>query len=322
MRIWHDAWGRDDLPRDLVVTVGNFDGIHVGQRRILELVTARARETGLGSAVVTFEPHPLSLLRPEKAPPLLTTPAQKQALLAEIGLDALLVVRFTPRFARLPARRFVRDFLVGALSAREVYVGSSFVFGRDRDGDLSLLRNMGESFGFAAFGCAEVTSGGAPVSSTRIRAAVTAGEVTEAARLLGRPYSLSGIVVRGDGRGRGLGWPTANLAVDNELLAADGVYVSRLRIPALAEDLPSVTNVGRRPTVYAEHPRLVECHVLDFDRDIYGERVELEMLRRLRPERKFPSADALREQIGRDAEAAREYFAAAGCYQNRSAPAD
>ncbi len=322
MRVVRDAWGRDDLPRDLVVTVGNFDGIHVGQRRILELVTARARETGLGSAVVTFEPHPLSILRPEQAPPLLTTEGQKQALLEESGLDALIVVRFTPSFAALPARRFVRDFLVGALAVKEVYVGSRFAFGRDREGDLSLLRTTGESFGFAAFGCAEVTSGGEPVSSTRIRAAVADGQAEEAARLLGRPYALSGIVVRGDGRGRGLGWPTANLALDNELLPADGVYVSRLRIPALAEDLPSVTNVGRRPTVYAEHPRLVECHVLDFDRDIYGERVDLEVLHRLRPERKFPSADALREQIGRDAEAAREYFAATGCYQNRSAPAD
>ena len=322
MRVYRDAWGRDDLPRELIVTVGNFDGIHVGQRRILELAAARARETGLRSAVVTFEPHPLSVLRPEEAPPLLTTPEQKQALLEQIGLDVLVVVRFTPTLARLPARRFVRDLLVDGLAAREVYVGSRFAFGRDRGGDLSLLREMGDSFGFAAFGCAEVTREGAPVSSTRVRAAVAAGEVEEAGRLLGRPYSLSGIVVRGDGRGRGLGWPTANLAIDNELLSADGVYVTRLHIPALGEVLPSVTNIGRRPTVYAEHPRLVECHVLDFDRDIYGERVELELLRRLRPERKFPSVEALRQQIGHDVEAAREYFAATGCYQERSEPAD
>ncbi len=318
MRVYRDALQRDDLPRDLIVTVGNFDGIHTGQRRILDLVSARARETGLRSAVVTFEPHPLSVLRPEKAPPLLTTPAQKESLLAETGIDALLVVQFTPSFARLPARRFVRDFLCRKLAVREVYVGSSFAFGRDREGDLSLLRTMGDSFGFAAFGFEEVSSDGAAVSSTRIRAAVATGEVGEAARLLGRPYSLGGIVVRGDGRGRGLGWPTANLAVDNDLLAADGVYVTRLRIAARGESLPSVTNVGTRPTVYDEHPRLVECHVLDFDRDIYGERVELEMLRRLRGEQKFPSVEALREQIGRDAEAAREYFATASCYQQGS----
>ncbi len=322
MRAYRDAWERDDLPRELIVTVGNFDGIHTGQRRVLDLVTARARETGLGSAVVTFEPHPLSILRPEQAPPLLTTPAQKQRLLAETGIDSLVVVRFTPSLSRLPARRFVRDFLVAKLAAREVYIGASFAFGRDREGDLSLLQAMGESFGFAAFGCEEVASGGDPVSSTRIRAAVAAGKVEAAARMLGRPYSLGGIVVRGDGRGRGLGWPTANLAVDNELLAADGVYVTRLRIAALDEALPSVTNVGTRPTVYAQHPRLVECHVLDFDRDIYGERVELELLRRLRPEQKFPSAEALRDQIGRDAEAAREYFAAASCYQQRNGAGD
>ncbi len=322
MRVYPDAWGRDELPRELIVTVGNFDGIHTGQRRILDLVIARAQETGLGSAVVTFEPHPLSVLRPETAPPLLTTAAQKERLLAEIGIDELLVVRFTPSLARLPARRFVREFLVRRLAVREVYVGSRFSFGRDREGDLSLLQTMGDSFGFAAFGVEELSSDGAPVSSTRVRAVVAAGEMEEASRLLGRPYSLGGIVVRGDGRGRGLGWPTANLAVDNELLAADGVYVTRLRIAARDESLTSVTNVGTRPTVYEEHPRLVECHDLDFDRDIYGERVELVMLRRLRAERKFPSAEALRGQIGRVAEAAREYFAAAGCYQQRSAAGD
>ena len=322
MRVYRDAWGRDDLPRELIVTVGNFDGIHGGQRRILDLVAARARETGLGSAVVSFEPHPLSVLRPEEAPKLLTTPRQKERLLAEAGIDALVLVRFTPSFAALPARRYVRDFLVGALAAREVYVGSSFAFGRDREGDLSLLQTMGDSFGFAAFGCEEVARGGRPVSSTRVRAAVAAGEVEEAAGMLGRPYGLTGIVVRGDGRGRSLSWPTANLAVDNELLPADGVYVTRLRVGSPAEPLPSVTNVGTRPTVYDEHPRLVECHVLDFDGDLYGERVELEVLSRLRSERKFPSLDALRQQIGRDAEAAREYFATEPCYQDRRAPSD
>ena len=322
MRVFRDAWQADELPRELIATVGNFDGIHTGQRRVLDLVSARAGETGLGSAVVTFEPHPLSVLRPEKAPPLLTTRAQKEELLAATGIDNLVVVRFTPAFSRIPARRFVRDFLVQRLAVREVYVGQSFAFGRDREGDLSLLQGMGDSFAFAAFGFEEVTCDGAPVSSTRIREAVAAGEVELANRMLGRPYGLGGIVVRGDGRGRGLGWPTANLEPDNELLPADGVYLTRLRIAALGEELPSVTNVGTRPTVYAEHPRLVECHVLDFDRDIYGERVELELLGRLRAERKFPSVEALRLQIGRDVEAAREYFAAASCYQERDGAGD
>jgi riboflavin kinase/FMN adenylyltransferase len=317
MRTWRDALERDDLPCELIVTVGNFDGIHTGQRRILDLVIARARQTGLGSAVVTFEPHPLSILRPGEAPPMLTTPEQKESLLAESGIDELVLVRFTPGFSRFPARRFVHDFLVGRLAAREIYVGTSFAFGRDREGDLSLLQVMGDSFGFAAHGCEEVSLGDAPVSSTRIRRAVAAGDVDAVSAMLGRPYALTGIVVRGDGRGRGLGWPTANLEVDNDLLPADGVYVTRLRIPAVDEDLPSVTNVGTRPTVYAEHPRLVECHVLDFDRDIYGERVELELLRRLRGERKFPSVEVLRQQIGQDVEAAREYFEAASCYQER-----
>ena len=322
MRVYRDAWERADLPRDVIATVGNFDGIHLGQRRILELAVGRARETGLGAAVITFEPHPLSVLDPEHAPRLLTTREQKEGLLAAIGLDALIEVRFTPDFSRVPARRFVRDFLVGALAAREVYVGSRFAFGRGRDGDLSLLRTMAESFGFAAFGVEEVLWNGAAVSSTRIRAALAGGEVEDAEAMLGRPYTLTGIVVRGDGRGRGLGWPTANLALENDLIAADGVYVTRLRIPALGRDWPSVTNVGTRPTVYAEHPRLVESHVLGFERDIYGERVELELLRRLRGEHKFDSVEALRGQIGRDVAAAREYFAATGCYQLESAGGD
>jgi riboflavin kinase/FMN adenylyltransferase len=322
MNTCHDAWKRDDLPRELIVTVGNFDGVHVGQRRVLDLVRSRAAETGLESAVVTFEPHPMGILQPERAPAHLTTPEQKDRLLSETGIDHLLVVRFTPELSRIPARRFVRDFLVGRLVAREIYVGASFSFGRDREGDLSLLQTMGASFGFTAFGFEEVTLGGTVVSSTRIRAAVAAGEVDEAAEMLGRPYALSGIVVRGDGRGRGLGWPTANLAVDNDLLAADGVYVTRLRIAALGEALASVTNVGTRPTVYEEHPRLVECHVLDFDGDIYGERVELDLLHRLRPERKFSSVEELRQQIGNDAEAAREYFAAPACYQQRNGAQD
>ncbi len=319
MEVHRDAWESPaELPRELIATVGNFDGIHLGQQRILRLVTERAAETGLTPAVVTFEPHPLAVLRPERAPAMLTTPAQKERLLAALGLAALVVVRFTPRFSRLPARRFVRDFLVERLAVRELYVGSRFAFGRDREGDLSLLRGMGESFGFAAFGVEEVVVDGAPVSSTRIRAALGAGEAAEARRLLGRPYALSGLVARGDGRGRGLGWPTVNLAADNELVAADGVYLSRLRFPALGgEPLPAVTNVGRRPTIHEHHPRLVESHILDFEREVYGELVEVELLERLRGERRFGSLDELRAQIGRDVEAAREYFAASGCYQER-----
>jgi riboflavin kinase/FMN adenylyltransferase len=222
----------------------------------------------------------------------------------------VLVVRFTPELAHLPARRFVREFLVERLAVEEVYVGSGFVFGHRREGDLPLLRRLGQDFGFAAFGVPEVHFQGERISSTRIRRAVADGNVADAWEMLGRPYAVAGLIARGDRMGQKLGWPTINLALENELVPADGVYVSRVHFPSFPASFDGVTNIGTRPTVYENYQRVVESHVLDFSADVYGERVELSFCKRLREERIFPTVMDLSAQIRRDVEATREYFAA------------
>jgi riboflavin kinase/FMN adenylyltransferase len=310
MQVIHDALHAGDLPRGVIATIGNYDGVHRGQRSVLDLVVARSRETGLQSAVVTFDPHPLTVLHPEARIKLLTTQAQKEALLDQSAVDYVVVVRFTPELAKMPARSFVRDFLWGALEAREIYVGSRFAFGHRREGDLSLLKQMGETYGFAAFAVDEVTHLGEPISSSRIRNALLEGDVSLARELLGRPYALTGLIARGDRMGKRLGWPTINLAPDNDLVPENGVYASRVHFPSFPATFDSVTNIGTRPTVYENYQRVVESHILEFNADVYGETVELRFYKRLRDERTFPSMMELSAQIGRDVESAREFFAA------------
>ena len=308
MIVIKDAFNASDLPRGGVGTIGNFDGVHRGQRSALDLIVARAEELGVPSVVVTFDPHPVAVLRPEQAPTLLTTLPQKEKLLEEAGIAVVLVVRFTPEFSKIPARRFVREFLHEKLDLKEIYVGSSFVFGHAREGDLSLLREMGESFGFRAFGVDEVSVGGDRISSSRIRRAISEGKTAEAMDMLGRPYSISGVIARGDRMGKRLGWPTINLVPENKLLPLDGVYASRVFFPSVPATFDCVTNIGTRPTVYENYQRVVESHILDFKADVYGERVELSFYKRLREERIFPTVMDLSAQIGRDVEATREYF--------------
>jgi len=310
MQVIHDAIHALDLPRGVIATIGNYDGVHRGQRSVLDLVVGRARAAGLNSAVVTFQPHPLTVLHPEIQIKLLTTQQQKEALLDQAEVDYVIVLRFTPELAKMPARTFVRDFLWGALEAREIYVGSRFSFGRGREGDLSLLRQMGETYGFSAFAVDEVTHLGEPISSTRIRNALLEGDVTLARELLGRPYSVTGLIARGDRMGKRLGWPTINLAADNDLMPFDGVYASRVHFPSFPATFDAVTNIGTRPTVYENYQRVVESHILDFNADVYGETVELRFYKRLRDERTFPSMMELSAQIGRDVEAARDLFSA------------
>ncbi len=313
MRVIDDAWRRSDLPRGAIGTIGNYDGIHRGQQAILERVVDCARASGAASAVVTFDPHPLKVLQPESAPPALTTSAQKRRLLAALGVEHLLVVRFTPEVAGTPAERFVSEFLAGRLALGAVFVGRRFAFGRGREGDLGLLERVGRAAGLEAVGVDEVLEDGSPISSTRVRREVAAGRVEEAGKLLGRPFAVEGAVVRGDGRGREIGWPTANMKTANELLPGDGVYATRIRLGARGETRPAVTNVGVRPTVGEGAARVVETHVLGFEGDLYGEEVEVLFERRLREERRFPSLADLSEQIGRDVETAREYFAGDSC---------
>jgi riboflavin kinase/FMN adenylyltransferase len=308
MLVVQDAYDSSDLPRGSVVAIGNFDGVHRGQRAILDRVVARARELRVAAVVVTFDPHPLSVLRPEQAPLAITTPAQKERLLAEAGITVMLVVRFSREFARTSARQFVREFLWERLAIREIYVGESFNFGHRREGDLELLCSLGASLGFAVCGVPEVKLRGERISSTRIRRAVAEGRVEDAAEMLGYPFCITGTVMRGDRMGQRLGWPTINLAPEHELLPADGVYAGRVRLPSFPVGFDCATNIGTRPTVYENYKRVVESHILDFKGDVYGQRVELSFYKRLREERIFPTVMDLAAQIGRDVEATRDYF--------------
>jgi riboflavin kinase/FMN adenylyltransferase len=309
MLVVHDAYESSDLPRGGVAAIGNFDGVHSGQRAILAKVVERAEALGIPSVVVTFDPHPLTVLRPESAPLPLSTPQQKERLLEAAGIGVLLTVRFTRDLARTPAKTFVRTFLVGELAVREIYVGRDFTFGNQRDGNLDVLRELGTSLGFVADGVEEVIWRGERVSSTRIRRAVTEGRIEEAAEMLGRPYAVAGSVARGDRMGQRLGWPTMNLSPENRLLPADGVYAGRVHLPSFPATFDCVTNIGTRPTVYENYQRVVESHILDFKADVYGQPAELLFHKRLREERIFPSVMDLSAQIGRDVEATREYFA-------------
>lgn len=311
MKVFDDAWHREDLPTGAVATIGNYDGVHLGQRAVLDKVIERSRELGVPSAVVTFEPHPAKLLSPEWAPRCLTTASQKRDLLAACGIERMFVLRFDEELARVGAPEFVESFLHARLDLREIYVGSRFVFGHEREGNLELLQELGGAQ-HPASGVRELTLDGLPISSTRIREAVATGEVETAASLLGRPYELTGVVAKGAGKGRELGWPTINLATDNELFPAHGVYVATTRLEddeLEAGALPSVANVGVRPTVHADSPATVECHLLDFEAELYGRPASVRFLERLRGEQRFPSLDALRSQIAQDVAAARRRFA-------------
>jgi riboflavin kinase/FMN adenylyltransferase len=310
MRVLHDAFRSPDLPYGCIATIGNYDGLHRGQRAVIDRVVARAKERAVESLVISFEPHPLTVLRPEAAPKLLTTPIQRERLLAEAGVDALALIRFDRDFARTTAEQFVRQFLHQRLAVEEVYVGLGFEFGQARQGNLELLQRLGASLGFGAFGVEHLVAQGEVVSSSRIRRLVGEGKVELAAELLGRPYGLYGKIVRGDRMGMRLGWPTINLLPENDILPADGVYAGRAFFPSFPATFDCVTNVGTRPTVYENHQRVVESHVLGFSSDVYGEVVEVQFCKRLREERLFSSVMDLSAQIARDVETAREYFSA------------
>jgi len=319
MRIISDAWHSRELPHGVVAAIGNFDGIHRGQQAIFSRIIALAVEKDLQSVVVTFEPHPVAVLRPEEAPARLTTLEQKTRLLDELGVDVLAVVSFTAEFSQTPAEVFVEQFLHQKLGVDEIVVGSQFAFGRQRQGDLELLERMASRLGFAVRGIEEVEFRGEPVSSTRIRRAVRVGNVEKANAMLGRAYSIRGRVSRGKGRGKTLGWPTINIEPQSDLLPADGVYVTKVVLAQFASSRGCVTNIGCRPTFPNSPRRVVESHILDFDQEVYGAEVELYFLERLRDERAFPSAEALAEQIAQDVAEGREYLAGDRCLLERAA---
>jgi riboflavin kinase/FMN adenylyltransferase len=289
-----------------VLALGNFDGLHRGHVKILERVKRRAAERTATSVVMTFDPHPPRVVRPDKAPPLLMTKAQRLEALAHSGVQGAAVVRFTPELSQWDPETFVRRVLVDWLRVAEVWVGANFLFGRERVGTFTLLRTLGARYGFRAEKIDPVRYKEFVVSSTRIRRLVSEGRVDEAGALLGRQYSIDGVVVEGARRGSALGFPTANLRTDNELIPPNGVYATTATLDGIIHR--SVTNIGVRPTFHDVDAPVVETHLLGFDRPLYGERVRLGFVQRIRDERAFDGPDALRAQIQNDVERARALF--------------
>jgi riboflavin kinase/FMN adenylyltransferase len=306
--------GISQLPEDLAptaVTIGVFDGVHRGHQALLGRVVAEAAARGLSPTAVTFDRHPMAVLRPGSRPRLLTTLRRKVALLGEAGMDGVLVLPFTAELSRVPAEEFAERVLFGALRARAVVVGANFRFGHKAAGDVALLAELGRRRGVAVTGVPLQAAGGGTVSSTRIRAALAQGDVRTAARLLGRAFALEGHVVPGHRRGRLLGVPTANLAVPARLaIPAIGIYAGHLETDGVGR-LPAVTSVGTRPQ-FGGTELSVETHVLDFDGDLYGRRVSVSFEHRLRGEATFPSVADLVAQMREDVRQARRLLGLTG----------
>jgi riboflavin kinase/FMN adenylyltransferase len=286
-----------------VVALGVFDGVHLGHRAILDAAVSRAREAATRSVACTFDPHPREVLHPGRAPFVITTLDERLALIGETGIEAAVVLRFTPELAAMEPEAFVTDVLLGRLHAREVVVGVSHRFGKGAKGDAGMLQALGRELGFSAHIVEPLSIGGVLVSSTAVRGALEQGDVAGATRLLGRPYTVVGQVVQGDGRGRTIGFPTANLALERPLLVPAGVYACRASLGGAEH--PAVTNIGVRPT-FGRNALAVEVHILDFSGDLYGLRMALEFRDRLRDEQRFESVDALKAQIARDVASARQ----------------
>ena len=298
------GWGRS------VVTIGVFDGVHRGHQAIIGHAVKRARDLGLQSVVVTFDPHPAEVVRPGSHPAVLTEPVRKAELIEELGVDALCVVPFTPAFSQQTPNAFVHDVLVEALHTAVVVVGDNFRFGHRAAGDVTMLETLGRTFGFTVEDAPLVSEDGLVFSSTYIRSCVDAGDVRAASVALGRPHRLSGVVVRGDARGRELGFPTANLMVHRyAAVPADGIYAGWLtRTGENAGRWPASVSIGTNPT-FSGRERRVEAYVLDFSADLYGERVSLDFVAHLREQRTYDGIEPLIAQIQADVEQTRVMLA-------------
>jgi riboflavin kinase/FMN adenylyltransferase len=288
----------------LALAIGNFDGVHRGHQELVHVARARAAATGATAGVLTFTPHPARVFAPALAPPLIVSLDRRLQLLGQAGADVAIVEEFTPALAAVEAEDFVRDVLVAGLGAREVVVGWDFSFGRGRRGTPALLRDVGAELGLGVTVVPPVTVGGLVCSSTKVREFVLEGRVEGAALLLGRPAEVQGAVVRGAGRGRGLGIPTANVAPEAELVPKVGIYAARAHVLDAAGGIASThraaLSIGSNPTFVAAGAVTVEAYLLDFDGDLYDKRLRLEVLHRLRDERRFDSVEALLAQIAAD----------------------
>jgi riboflavin kinase/FMN adenylyltransferase len=305
MRLFH-GYENAEIARPTVVTLGVFDGLHLGHQLVMQTVVERARALGAVPTVITFDPHPRAVLHPESAPPHLQTFDQKIEALGVLGIEQTIVIRFTRRFAQVRAGEFLRDVLHERLHAKEVYLGRGFAFGHGREGNIELLRKVSKELGFHADEVPEVRLRGQRISSSRVRELLAEGRVNLARRMLGRPYGVEGRVVRGAERGRTLGFPTANLQPRNRVIPRAGVYVTATLIEGAWRR--SVTNVGVRPTFGRDAEPSVETFVINWDGDLYGDVVRVRFLHRLRDERKFASVDELKRRIDADRRRAERYF--------------
>ena len=305
MRLFHGT-DNADIARPTVLTLGVFDGLHLGHQRIMQTVVERAKATGASPTVITFEPHPRAVLHPESAPPLLQTFDQKIEALGVLGIEQTIVIHFDQKFAQIRAQDFLRDVVVDRLHAKEIYLGRGFAFGHNREGNIDLLRTVSQHLGFFADEVPEVRLRDCRISSSRIREHLLKGRVNLARRMLGRPYGVEGRVTRGAERGQQLGFPTANLHPQNRVIPLNGVYITATLIEG--QWRRSVTNIGTRPTFGDETTTSVESFVLDWSGDLYGDVVRVRFLRRLRAEQKFDSIDELKTQIARDISRAKGYF--------------
>lgn len=305
MKIFHGTDNADVL-RGTVLTLGVFDGLHLGHQKIMETVVKRAALLGAVPTAITFDPHPRAVLYPENAPPLLQTLDQRLANFRFLGIEQAIVIRFDRDFAAQDAEIFLRDIVHERLQAQEVFLGKGFAFGKNRAGNIELLRRTSRKLGFFADEVEEVTLRGQRISSSKIRELLRDGRVNLARRFLGRPYGIEGQIVRGDQRGRTIGFPTANLKPRNRVVPKFGVYATATLIEGAWRR--SITNVGVRPTFAGDNEPSVETYVFDFDGDLYGDVLRVRFLHRIRDEKKFGGIEELKVQIAKDSNTALDYF--------------
>lgn len=305
MKIFHGTENAN-IAKPTVLTLGVFDGLHLGHQQIMQTVVERASAVGATPTAITFDPHPRAVLHPETAPPLLQTLDQRLANMELLGIEQAIVVAFDLDFASRSADVFIREIVHERLQAKEVHLGQDFAFGKGRSGNIDLLRTMGDELGFFAAEVGEVRLRGRRISSSAIRDLLAAGRVNLARRMLGRPYGIEGVIIRGDRRGHTIGFPTANLKPHNRVIPKFGVYATATLIGGVW--LKSITNIGIRPTFGADADPSIETYVFDFDGDLYGQVLRVRFLHRIRDERKFNGINELTDQIRRDTVVALNYF--------------
>lgn len=305
MKIFHSTENAN-IQKPTVLTLGVFDGLHLGHQEIMKITVRRAKELNAVPTAITFDPHPRAVIHPESSPPLLQTLDQRLANFEVLGIEQAIVIHFDREFASLPAEDFVRNIIHDRLHALEVYTGKDFAFGHSRKGNIELLQRIGKELGFFAFEVPAVRFRGRRISSSAIRELLAAGNVNLVRRMLGRPYGVEGVIERGARRGHTIGFPTANLRPHNRVIPKFGVYATATLLDGVWRQ--SITNIGVRPTFESTSEPSIETYIFDFDKDIYGDVIRVRFLYRIRDERKFGGPDELKAQIASDVRRAENFF--------------